>query len=236
MQLAGRAGIVTGAGSGIGAATARELAGAGARVLVVDLVEERARAVAAEIDGVAVAADVRRLDDVVAVRERCLEAYGQLDFVVANAGTAVSGSITEGDPEQWRAVFDTNLLGVAYTIRAALPPMLEQRSGDVVIVASASGRIVYTGQPIYLASKWGAVGLGHALRKELGPAGIRVTLIEPGIVDTPLARAEPAGRVELERATPLQPADVGRAIVFALAQPPHVGVRELLVQPVEQEL
>jgi NADP-dependent 3-hydroxy acid dehydrogenase YdfG len=237
-ELDGRAGIVTGGGSGIGAATVRALARAGARVLAADLHEERARSIAeAAGEGVvAAAADVRRFEDTLALHDTCLETFGRIDFVVANAGVVDTRAMHDGDPEQWRAVVETNVLGVAHTIRAVLPTLREQRSGDVVLVASASGRISYVGEPVYIASKWAVVGLGHALRKETREYGVRVALIEPGIVDTPLARSTPAGVGELEKAVPLQPEDVARTIVFALSQPPHVGIREVLVQPVAQEL
>jgi NADP-dependent 3-hydroxy acid dehydrogenase YdfG len=214
------------------------LARAGARVLAADLVVERARRTAegAGPGVVAAAADVRRFQDTLALRDACLDAFGRLDFVVANAGVVDTGAMHDGDPEQWRAVVETNLLGVAHTIRAVLPTLREQRAGDVVIVASASGRLSYLGEPLYIASKWGVIGLGRALRKETRSYGVRVALIEPGIVDTPLARSSEAGIVELEKAEPLQPEDVARAIVFALSQPPHVELREVLVQPVAQEL
>jgi NADP-dependent 3-hydroxy acid dehydrogenase YdfG len=237
-ELDGRAGIVTGGGSGIGAATVRALADAGARVVGADVREAAARETAEAVGErvVAATADVRRFEETLGLRDVCLDAFGRIDFVVANAGVADTGAMHDGDPEQWRAVVETNVLGVAHTIRAVLPTLRDQRGGDVVLVASASGRISYTGEPLYIASKWAVVGLGHALRKETREYGVRVALIEPGIVDTPLARSTPAGVHELENAVPLQPEDVARTIVFTLSQPPHLGIRELLVQPVAQEL
>jgi NADP-dependent 3-hydroxy acid dehydrogenase YdfG len=123
---------------------------------------------------------------------------------------------------------------VAHTVRATLPTLVAQGSGHVVITASISGRVTYVGEPIYIASKWALVGLGRALRKEVAPAGIRVTLIEPGIVDTPLVSGTEEGRRELALVRALDPADVARGVVFALAQPEHVDIDELMISPREQ--
>lgn len=112
--------------------------------------------------------------------------------------------------------------------------MIEQGRGDIVLTASVSGREIYVGEPIFIASKWGLVGFGHAVRKEVAPHGIRVTLIEPGMVDTPLTRLNPSLRPLLEAAEPLQPEDVARAIVYACTQPPHVVVSELTIRPQRQ--
>lgn len=185
---------------------------------------------------VVVPADVRRPEDMEDVARRCREAFGRIDFVVANAGTCDSASLFDGEPDVWRNVVDTNLLGVAHTLRAVLPVMREQGSGHVVIMASVSGRISYAGQPLYLASKWGVVGLGYALRQEAAPLGIRVTLVEPGLVDTELARATVPAGSSLSGQEALEPADVAEAVAFALEQPERVAVNEIVVRPTRQEL
>jgi NADP-dependent 3-hydroxy acid dehydrogenase YdfG len=240
-SLSGRVGLLTGGGSGIGAAITSELARLGARLVVGELDDERAAAL--ERDATAspgtvevVRADVRRYEDMVALHDRAIATHGSLDFVVANAGVTDWGSMSEGDPARWREVIDTNLLGVAHTIRAALPTLRSQRGGHVVIVASASGRITYVGEPIYIATKWGVVGLGRALRKEVARDGVRVSLIEPGLVDTSLTRSTSEGRAELEAIEPLRPGDVARMVAHVLSQPRHVAIDELLITPVEQEL
>jgi NADP-dependent 3-hydroxy acid dehydrogenase YdfG len=239
--LRGRAGIITGGGSGIGAATAVELGSRGARLVVAELSRDRAAGVVADVrkrggEIVPVEADVRSFADTLRTRDECLQAYGRIDFVVANAGVVDAGSMAEGDPERWRQVIETNVLGVAHTLRAVLPTMREQRSGDVVLIASASGRVSYVGEPIYVASKWAVVGLGDALRKEALEYGVRVTLVEPGLVDTPLSRSSTFGRALLEETEPLRAEDVARAVAFALLQPDHVGVNEILLRPAAQAL
>lgn len=235
-RLDGAAGIITGAGRGIGAAIVRELAGRRARLVAVDLREENLAAVATTGEIVPIAADVRESASMERVRDACLERFGRIDFTVANAGLADASSLANGDPAQWRQVIETNVLGVAHTIRAVLPTMLAQGDGHIVLMASVSGRESYVGEPIYCASKWAVVGLGHALRKETVGSGVRVTMIEPGVVDTPLVRSNPFALAWLETITPLQDADVARAVAFALAQPKHVAINELVLRPIAQEV
>ena len=239
--LRGRAGIVTGAGQGIGAAIALELARLGARLLVADLSQPAAagvagRVVAAGGEAQGVAADVRDYAATAALAGACCERFGGIDFVVANAGLGDHSTLADGDPARWREVIETNILGTAHTIRAALPAMRAQGRGDVVLIASVSGRESYAGEPIYAASKWAVVGLGHALRKEALAYGVRVTLVEPGLVDTPLARSTPLGRQWLETLQPLRDLDVARAVAYALAQPAHVAVNEIVLRPLAQEV
>lgn len=238
--IARAAGIVTGAASGIGAAVARALTSQGARVTAADIDRERLQAftdgiVEAGLEIEPVTADVRDYASVERLRDACLTRFGRIDFVVANAGLVDSGSLADGDPDRWRAVLETNLLGVAYTVRAVLPAMLEQGDGHVVLLASVSGRVSYAGEPIYAASKWGVVGLGHSLRKETVGSGVRVTLIEPGMVDTPLTRDNPFAREWLQSHSPLQDEDIARAIIFALSQPKYMAINELTLRPIAQE-
>lgn len=236
--LVGVAGIVTGAASGIGAAVTRALTSQGARVVATDVHQERLDAIAAKVavgEIEPVVADVRDFASLERARDACLSRFGRIDFVVANAGLVDSGTMADGDPERWRAVLETNLLGVAYTVRATLPTMLAQGDGHIVLLASVSGRVSYVGEPIYAASKWGVVGLGHALRKETVGTGVRVTLIEPGMVDTPLTRANPFAREWLESSSPLQDEDIARAIIFVLNQPKYMAINELTLRPIAQE-
>jgi NADP-dependent 3-hydroxy acid dehydrogenase YdfG len=178
-----------------------------------------------------VLADVRDPLSHEPVVHTALERWGRIDFVVSNAGIAEQTRIATGDPELWRAVVETNLLGTIYTIHAVLPTMLNQGSGHVFVMASTSGRESYIGEPVYVASKWGLVGFAHSLRLELQEAGIRVSCVEPGIVDTPLTRDNPKVRPQLEACEPLTPDDVARAVVFAYQQPARVAVSEIVVRP-----
>jgi NADP-dependent 3-hydroxy acid dehydrogenase YdfG len=232
-RLDGRVAIVTGGASGIGAATAAQLVQAGAQVVASDL-GGASRSPGDE--HALVDADVRRYDDLVALHAVALERHGRVDIVVANAGIADWGSVAEGDPERWRAVLETNVLGVAHTLRAVTPTLIARGSGHVVITASISGRVTYVGEPLYIASKWALVGLGRALRKELAPRGVRVTLVEPGIVDTPLVSNTAEGRAELAQLQPLQAEDVADAILYAVTRPAHVDVDELMLSPTAQTL
>jgi NADP-dependent 3-hydroxy acid dehydrogenase YdfG len=233
--------VVTGAGGGIGRATAIALANAGATVAVTDLAGDLAEETAAMIraaggQAVAIQADVSDWNDVERLRDDVLQRHESVDVLVANAGIDDIADFLSGDVERWRRVLETNVLGLAYSIRAFAPAMKERGSGDVVIMASQAGRTLYPGEPIYLASKWAAVGLGGALQKEFASIGIRVTLIEPGLVDTPMTQATEAGRRELAAVRPLKPEHVATAVLYALEQPPHVNVHEIVVRPVEQGL
>jgi NADP-dependent 3-hydroxy acid dehydrogenase YdfG len=240
-RLRGLRGVVTGAGRGIGEGCAAELVRRGAKVMLADLDEELAAKAAAALEGlqgeaVPHTSDVRSWTSVEAMIAACVERFGGIDFVVANAGIGDYSALDTGDPERWRRVIETNLLGVLHTVRAAFPVMKTQGSGQVVLMASIAGRQTWVGEPVYIATKWGVVGLGWALRKEALEHGVRVTMIEPGMVDTPLVRSTPEGRSELERFATLQISDVARAVAFALAQPEGVAVSELMITPVGPEL
>jgi NADP-dependent 3-hydroxy acid dehydrogenase YdfG len=234
------AGIITGAASGIGAATAREFARLGGRLVLASLsldgIDTLTNAIV-QVGGEAipVEVDVRDPEQVATLAQLALDHFGRIDFLVANAGIADQSSIVSGDPARWRNVIETNLLGAIYCVRYVAPHMVRQRSGHIFLMASLSGRETYVGEPIYIASKWGLVGFGHALRKEVLSAGIRVTLIEPGLVDTPLTRFNPMIKTLLEATEPLQPEDVARAVVYAYTQPANVVISEMAVRPLRQD-
>jgi NADP-dependent 3-hydroxy acid dehydrogenase YdfG len=234
-------GLVTGGLSGIGAASARAFATLGAKLVLVDRVTDAAADVipavaAAGGEALIVEADVRDAAAVERATTTAIERFGRVDFVVANAGVADQSSATTGDPERWRAVVETNVLGALFTLRAALRPMVAAGGGHVFIVASLSGRETYVGEPAYIASKWAQVGLAHAVREEVRESGIRVTVVEPGLVDTPLTRRNPLVRPLLDAVEPLSPDDVARALLYAWQQPPHVVVSELVIRPLRQQL
>jgi NADP-dependent 3-hydroxy acid dehydrogenase YdfG len=187
-----------------------------------------------DADAVVEVADVRDPEQLAGVAARTVSRWGRIDVLVANAGIADQSRLAEGDPAHWRAVVETNLLGTIFSIHAVLPQMLAQKSGHIFITSSVSGREAYPGEAVYIASKWAQVGLAHALRQEVMDRGVRVTVVEPGIVDTPLTRENPAVRRLLEAVEPLSPTDVAGAIVYAWSQPPRVVVSELTVRPLRQ--
>ncbi len=232
-------GIITGAGSGIGAACALEFGRLGARLTLASLPTPGLADTVAAVHNVGGAAtpvemDVRDPEAVRQLIDGAVERFGRLDFLLANAGIADQELAAEGDPAVWRRLIETNLLGVMYCVRYALPHMQRQRAGHILLMGSLSGRDAYVGEPAYIASKFGLIGFGHSVRKEAGRYGIRVTIVEPGAVDTPLTRGAPKVRPLIESINPLQPADVARAVVFAYQQPPHVVITELALRPLNQ--
>jgi NADP-dependent 3-hydroxy acid dehydrogenase YdfG len=236
---AGPAGIVTGAASGIGAACAAAFGRLGARIVVAGLSVPDLHPVVDAVKrtggtAVPVRCDVRDPDQVAALPRRAMEKFGRIDFLVASAGIASQGEAVSGDVGRWRAVVETNLLGLAYCVREVLPQMYAQGSGHIFLIASQSGRHAYQGESIYIASKWGVVGFGHAVRMEAQSHGVKVTLIEPGLVDTPLTRLNPKVRPLLDAFTPLSAEDVAGAVIYAYTQPAHVTVNELAVRPLGQ--
>jgi NADP-dependent 3-hydroxy acid dehydrogenase YdfG len=230
-ELAGRRAIVTGASSGIGAATARSLAKLGARVVLVGRDRARLEAVRADCPGAeAVALDVRDAASV----ERELAPLGA-DLAVLGAGLAFGAeSVVQGDPGEWRTVIETNVLGVLHVARAVLPAMLERGRGDLVLLGSVAGRQVYPGGTVYCASKHAVRALYEGLRLDCAGSGVRFATVDPGMVETNFSTVRFRG--DLERAaavykgvTPLTAEDVAEAVAWIVTRPPHVNVGELVL-------
>ena len=219
--------LITGASSGIGAATARIAAEAGYRIALAARSEHKLTELVDELGGpdraLAVRCDVKEYAEQKAMVQRVLDHFGQLDAVYANAGMPGSeGGFSGADPEVWREMLLTNVYGVGLTLRCSLEALKASR-GHVLLTGSAAGRFVIPGS-MYSASKWAVTGMGLSVREELRGTGVRVTLIEPGMVDTPLFDQPPPYA--------LQPEDIARAVVYALSQPSHVDVNEILIRPV----
>jgi NADP-dependent 3-hydroxy acid dehydrogenase YdfG len=222
--------VITGASSGIGAATARRAAEAGYRIVLGARREGKLRKLARELGGedraTARRCDVTDWADVEGLAEAAMARFGRIDAVFANAGFGATRGFLEESPEHWRAMVDTNVLGVALTIRATLPRVLESDRGHYLITGSVAGTRVVPGS-LYSATKWAVGAIAGALRQELRQMHenetIRVTLIEPGMVDTPFFDDRPERALEAD--------DIARAVLFALTQPQQVDVNEILVRP-----
>jgi NADP-dependent 3-hydroxy acid dehydrogenase YdfG len=220
--------LITGASSGIGAATARQAAAAGYRLVLAARSVERLNELASELGGperaMAVACDVVEWEQQEAVVAAALERFGQLDVAFANAGFGARRGFLSESPEQWRSMVLTNVYGAALTIRAVVEPLKKSR-GHLLLTGSVAGRRALPGS-LYSATKWAVTAMGEGARQELNDTGVRVTLIEPGMVDTPFFERRPS--------IALQADDVARAVMFAVSQPPHVDVNEILVRPTAQ--
>jgi NADP-dependent 3-hydroxy acid dehydrogenase YdfG len=225
--------LITGASSGIGAATARHAAEANYRLALGARREDPLRELAAELGGderaIGVRCDVGEWEDVQALAAGALEAFGRIDAVFANAGFGAKRGFLEESPEHWRSMVLTNVLGVALTIRATLPHLLERGTGHYVLTSSVAGRRALPGS-LYSATKWAVGAIGEGLRAELRQmhenSGIRVTLIAPGMTDTDFFDERPQNALEDD--------DIARAVVYAISQPEHVDVNEILVRPTSQ--
>jgi NADP-dependent 3-hydroxy acid dehydrogenase YdfG len=225
--------LITGASTGIGAETARKAHAAGFRLVLSARSEDKLEALAGELGGgddvLVKACDVTEWDQVEALVAAGEDAFGTPDVVFANAGFGASRGFTEESVEHWRSMVLTNVLGVALTIRATLPKLLERGTGHYVITSSVAGRRALPGS-LYSATKWAATAIGESLRQELRQMhdndAIKVTLIEPGMVDTPFFDNKPSGALE--------PTDIADAIMYALSQPERVDVNEILIRPASQ--
>jgi NADP-dependent 3-hydroxy acid dehydrogenase YdfG len=217
--------LITGASSGIGEATARAAAQRGYRVVLAARSEDRLRELVAELGGEdrarAVHCDVTEWDQVQAAVAAAVEGFGRLDVAFANAGFGAKRGFLEESPEHWRAMVLTNVYGAALTIRAAIPPLRESR-GHLLLTGSVAGRVALPGS-LYSATKWAVTAMAEGARQDLRGSGVRVTLIEPGMVDTPFFDNAVSGA--------LQPDDVARAVLFAVEQPEHVDVADVMIRP-----
>ncbi len=249
--LDGTVALVTGASSGIGEQTAVTLAELGADVVVAARRADRLDVLVERITGqggraLAVAADVTEEDRAGAAVAQAVERFGRLDTVVANAGVMLLGAIAGADTAEWRRMIGLNTLGAMYTAHAALPHLLAaaaqgpRRVADLVVTSSVAGRQVRVGSGVYNASKHAIGAFAESLRMEVAQRHVRVSLVEPGAVDTELSshnRPEVQERIRerfagVER---LQADDIARAVAFVVTSPRHMAVNEMLIRPTEQQ-
>ncbi len=229
----GRVLLITGASSGIGARTARRAADAGYRLVLGARRQERISELAEALGGaeraVAVRCDVTEWDDVQRIAAAATDNFGRLDAVFANAGFGAKRGYLNESPEHWRSMVLTNVYGVALTIRATLPTLLDSGTGHYVITSSVAGRRALPGS-LYSATKWAVTAIGESLRQEIRQMhennGIRVTLIEPGMTDTEFFDERPENALTDD--------DIARAVMWAMEQPDRVDVNEVLIRPTNQ--
>lgn len=243
--------LVTGASSGIGAATARTLAAHGAAVALVARRAGRLEELGGEIadaggTALPIEADVSEREQAEAAVARAVEELGRLDVLVNNAGVMLLGPIPGAPVEEWERMVEVNLLGLMYTARAALPHLLAaaerepRRVADLVNISSVAGRMARKGSGVYNATKFGVGAFSEALRQEVARRHVRVSLVEPGAVATELqGHNRPEVREQIERRFEdmeiLQAEDIADAIAYTVTRPRHVAVNELLIRPTEQE-
>jgi NADP-dependent 3-hydroxy acid dehydrogenase YdfG len=219
--------LITGASSGIGAATARRAAAAGHRVVLAARSTDKLVELAEELGGperaLAVACDVTEWEQQERMVAAAMQAYGRIDVVFANAGFGAKRGFLEESPEHWRSMVLTNVYGAALTLRATIPA-LRDAHGHLLLTGSVAGRVALPGS-LYSCTKWAVTAMAESARQELADAAVRVTLIEPGMVATPFFESDVS-------AWALKADDVADAVMYAVSRPPNVDVRELVVSPI----
>ena len=220
--------LITGASTGIGAATARLAAGAGYRLVLAARSTDRLDQLASELGGedraLAIACDVTEWEQQQAMVQTSLERFGRLDVAFANAGFGAARGFLEETPELWRSMVLTNVYGAALTIRATITALKDAR-GHLLLTGSVAGRRALPGS-LYSCTKWAVTAMGEAARQELEGTGVRVTLIEPGVVATPFYDNPVSGGLEAD--------DIARTVMWVVSQPAHVDINEVLVRPTRQ--
>jgi len=245
-RLQDRIALVTGASSGIGAATALALAEAGAKVAIAarrrDRLDELAKSLAAlGAEPLVLEADL--LDEHVAQRivADTEKHFGRLDILVNNAGVMYLEPVAEADLGRWRRMLELNVLSLIASTQAALAGMRARKDGHIVNIASTAGRVANPNAAAYSATKFGVVAFSEALRREIYADGVRVSVIEPGAVATELrehighAQVQKAINAWAEGMRQLQAEDVAETILFCVTRPPHVSINEVLMRPTDQE-
>lgn len=246
MSIKDKVVIITGATSGIGAATARMLASEGAVVALAGRRQDRLTALQHDIESaggqaLAVPTDVTDQASVRAMVAAVATKHGHIDILFNNAGVMLLGPVIEADTTDWQRMIDTNLYGLIWATHAVLPYMVKQKGGHIVQTSSVAGRTANLGSAVYNLTKWGVNGFTEGLRQEVLTHNIRTTLIEPGIVATELrdhiTHADTKQRTNqwAESLRQLQAEDIAAGVLYAVTQPEHVNVNEILIRPTDQE-
>ncbi|MFB2880972.1 SDR family NAD(P)-dependent oxidoreductase [Floridanema aerugineum] len=244
-KLDGKVAIITGASAGIGEATAIALAAEGAKVALVARRADRLEALAQKIaaaggEALAIVADITDEAQIQTIVDKTKTTWGQIDILVNNAGIALLGEIANSDPADWRRMIDLNVIALMNVTHAVLPILQAQGAGHIVNISSVAGRTVRVGVGGYNVTKWGVNAFSEVLRQEVSSQNIRVTIIEPGMVNTEINDniSDPISKQRSEERrksiTPLESEDIAAAIVYAVTQPPRVNVNEILIRPTTQ--
>jgi NADP-dependent 3-hydroxy acid dehydrogenase YdfG len=246
-MIQGKVVAITGASSGIGEATALACVQAGAKVALAARRRDRIEELAQRIrdgggEAVAIETDVADEASARAFVEGAREQLGGLHGLINNAGVMLLGPVEGADTDQWRTMVEVNCLGLLYCTHAALPIMREEGAGHIVNVSSVAGRVAALGSAVYNLTKWGVVGFSEGLRQEALHANVRVTIIEPGFVETELQGHNEGNPIVMqaidkmrEQMEPLQASDIADAITHALTRPQHVAINEVLIRPTQQQ-
>ena len=243
MTLEGTVALVTGASSGIGEATARALAAQGAKVALAARRKDRLDALARELSGLAIEADVTDREQAIAAVERTAAELGRLDIVINNAGVMLLGDIVDAPVEEWERMIDLNLKGLLYVAHAALPHLLKSAQegprevADLVNISSVAGRRVGQGGGIYQLTKHGVGVFSEALRQEVTARHVRSSLVEPGATESELVthvREEVRDNLNPNTYKILEAGDIADAVVYIVTRPRHMAVNEILIRPTEQ--
>jgi len=243
--LDGKVAVITGASSGIGEATAQALANEGTAVVVAARREDRLDDLVKQIEGngskaLAVACDVTDEEQAHELIRRAKEEFGRVDILVNNAGVMQLSKVEKGLSEEWRRMFEVNVLGLLYATDAAIEVMKKQGSGHLVNISSLAGRESRAMLGVYSGTKFAVNAISEALRQELQEDNIRVTMVEPGAVETELPEhisdeeAQEAISSLISELEPLQPEDIANAITYAVTQPERVSINEVLIRPTQQ--
>jgi clavulanate-9-aldehyde reducatase len=245
IDLSGQVVAITGASSGIGEATALAAAEAGAAVALAARRTDRIEALAQRITdtggrALAMTTDVSDEAQARAFVQRTIDELGRLDALVNNAGVMLLGPIPGASTDEWRRMIDANVYGVIYCTHAAIDHLIARGGGHVVTVSSVAGVRASAGSAVYNLTKFGVNAFSEALRQEVAEHNVRVTIIEPGAVDTELRthlspELQQSQKDRLAGVTPLRATDIADAIIYALGQPEHVSLNEILVRPTKQQ-
>jgi NADP-dependent 3-hydroxy acid dehydrogenase YdfG len=223
----------------MGRATAQELVAHGYRVSIFDRDVAGAEDLRKLVGGDMLASYDVDVTDYPAVTHAVQDVrahFGNFDALIACAGTHDRALLAEGEPALWEQVLRVNVMGVANVVRACLPHLLPQERADIVIWGSVSGWVPYTHESIYAASKAAVIHLAECLRLEVVDSGVRVCVLQPGLVDTPMTRANASAMATVAQLDPIMPEDIARCARFILDQPTHCNISELVLRPARQAM